>query len=261
MSDTPAELDVARHRARWWGVGALAAVTIAAVLGAYVVVIAAGQGRRLDTLTQVADQQNEVIGEVCQLAGGQVDAVTRARVACERVERGEPAVPVPAVATGERGPDGVGVGYTRQLDRCYIEVGLTNGAISRFGPFCGADGMAGTTGPTGPTGPSGPPGADGEQGDVGDTGRAGVGIADVRTAGGNPCFVEVVLDDGTVRAVGPLCGPPVGAYSVLRADGGTEDCARDGGADTAPRYRCTLATPPPTTTTTTTVTSPLLPRR
>lgn len=252
-------LDSTRRRARWWGATALGLVTLSAVFAAYVLVTAQRQDRQIDTLSRVADQQNQVIGQVCQIAGGQVGAAPQARVACERVERGEPAVPIPAAATGRPGadgPPGVGVDYTRQLDRCYIEVGLTNGASSRFGPFCGADGSIGPTGPTGPTGATGPsgepgrPGSTGEPGPTGIPGRPGVGIADVRTSPGNPCFVDVVLDNGTVRTVGPFCGPPVGEFNVTRPNGSAEHCAREGGPDTAPNYRCTVVSSPTDTVTT-----------
>jgi hypothetical protein len=149
------------------------------------------------------------------------------------------------------------VSYTRQLDRCFIEVGLTNGASNRFGPFCGTDGAIGPTGVPGPTGPvgtsgePGEPGVSGEPGRPGETGSRGIGIADVRRSA-NPCFVDVVLDDppGTVRTVGPFCGPPVGEYTAGHADGSAERCVRDGGPDTAPNYRCTLLVAPPVTTTT-----------
>ncbi|NUT90848.1 MAG: hypothetical protein HOY78_02345 [Saccharothrix sp.] len=221
-------------------------MTLALVFFAYVLIVADDQGEKIDTLAQVANRQNQVIGEVCQLAGGQVAAAPQARTACERVERGEPAVPLPVVVTGERGPEGVGVSYTRQLDRCYVEIGLTNGAASRFGPFCGDPGP---TGPTGPTGPSGEPGPTGEPGVTGLRGQPGTGVADVRISA-NPCFVDVVLDDSTIRTVGPFCGPPVGEFTVDRPDGSAERCTRDGGGDTAPHYRCAVVAPPSTTTTT-----------
>jgi hypothetical protein len=245
-----------QRRTRWWAAISVAALTPAIVLFAYVLIVADDQGEKIDTLAQVASRQNEVIGEVCQLAGGQVAAAPQARTACERVERGEPAVPIPVAITGERGPEGVGVSYTRQLDRCYVEIGLTSGAATRFGPFCGD---IGPTGPTGPTGPSGEPGATGQPGATGLPGRSGVGVAEVRVSTNNPCFVDVVLDDSSVRTVGPFCGPPAGEFSVDRPDGSTERCTRDGGGDTAPHYRCAVVTPPSTTTTTTT--TRLLPTR
>lgn len=269
-----ADVGRVRQRTQWWGAVALGLALAALGVGVVLSLGADEQDDRIDTLAQVVAQQNALFGEVCQIAGGQVDAARpAARTACERVERGEPAVPIPAVATGEPGTDGapgVGVSYTRQIDRCYIEVGLSNGASSRFGSFCGADGQVGPTGSPGPTGPTGPtgvsgqPGVDGDRGDPGVQGARGVGIADVRRSA-NPCFVDVVLDDAasTVRTVGPFCGPPVGEYTVEHADGSAERCARDGGADTAPNYRCVLVAPTVTTTvaptTTTTEDEPLLP--
>lgn len=254
------DVERGRQRTRWWGVGTLAMAGAALAVGVVLLVAVTQQGDRVDTLGQVTEEQNNLLGQVCRLAGGQVDVSPAARHACERVERGEPAVPVPSAVTGERGddgPPGVGVGYTRQIDRCFVEIGLTNGAVNRFGPFCGADGSIGPSGPPGPTGVSGQPGATGDPGEPGQEGPRGVGIADVRRAV-DPCFVDVVLDDvpATVRTVGPFCGPPVGEYTVQRADGSAERCVRDGGADTAPNYRCSVVTPAPPTTTT-----GLLPRR
>lgn len=244
--------DVARmrQRTRRWGAGTLAAAAVALTVGVYLMVNVDRQGERIDTLGQVVDRQNDLFAQVCRLAGGQVDTAPAAKDACERVERGEPAVPVPVAVTGEPGEPGVGVGYTRQLDRCFIEVGLTNGAVSRFGPFCGADGTIGPSGPPGPTGVSGQPGVSGEPGEPGRTGARGVSIADVRKSA-NSCFVDVVLDDAdaTVHTVGPFCGPPMGEYTMRRADGGTEWCRRDGGADTAPHYQCVMVTPTTTSAT------------
>lgn len=260
-----------RQRTHVWGWATLGMVALVLVAVGLLWSATRQQDARIDTLGQVITDQNDIVGQVCRIAGGQVDTAPAAKNACERVERGEPAVPIPAAVTGLPGADGVpgiGVSYTRQLDRCFIEVGLTNGAANRFGPFCGADGPTGAIGPTGPTGPSGAtgvsgqPGISGEPGRPGDPGARGVGIADVRRSA-NPCFVDVALDDaaGTVRTVGPFCGPPVGEFTVTRSDGSAERCVRDGGPDTAPNYRCTVLVEAPTTTTTLTTTTapPLLP--
>jgi hypothetical protein len=207
----------------------------------------------LGQLGAVVSQQNDLFRQVCQVAGGQVDKNPAAQQVCQRVQRGEPAVPAPAAAP----KDGVGIDYTRQLDRCYIEVGLTNHQVNKFGPFCGADGAPG---PTGETGASGVPGANGQDGatgapgPAGAQGQAGVGIASVATST-DRCYVDVTLTDSSVHTVGPFCGPPVGEYTMTLADGTGQHCVRDGGPDTAPNYTCTLVTP------TTTSASGLTPAR
>jgi hypothetical protein len=211
----------------------------------------------LGQLGAVVSQQNDLFRQVCEVAGGQVDKNPAAQQVCQRVQRGEPAVPAPAAAP----KDGVGIDYTRQLDRCYIEVGLTNHQVNKFGPFCGSDGAPGPTGQTGPTGPSGAPGANGQDGatgapgPAGAQGQAGVGIASVATSA-NRCYVDVTLTDSSVHTIGPFCGPPVGEYTMTLADGTQQHCVRDGGPDTAPNYTCTLVAP-----TTTTSASGLTPAR
>jgi hypothetical protein len=198
----------------------------------------------LGQLGAVVSQQNDLFRQVCEVAGGQVDKNPAAQQVCQRVQRGEPAVPTPAAVP----KDGVGIDYTRQLDRCYIEVGLTNHQVNRFGPFCGADGAPGPTGATGPAGPTGPTGDSGQDGPTGAAGptgaqgQPGVGIATVVTSSDH-CFVDVTLTDNTVHVVGPFCGPPVGEYTMTLADGTQQHCTRSGGADTAPNYTCTLVVP------------------
>lgn len=204
----------------------------------------------LDQLGAVVTQQNDLFRQVCQVAGGEVAKNPAAQQVCQRVQRGEPAVPTPVVAP----KDGVGIDYTRQLDRCYIEVGLTNHQVNKFGPFCGADGQPGPTGVTGPTGAAGPSGQDGAAGPTGAQGPAGIGIATVVTSPDH-CYVDVTLTDNSVHTVGPFCGPPVGEYTMTLADGTGQHCVRAGGPDTAPNYTCTLVTP------TTTSASGLTPAR
>jgi len=245
------DLKRAQRKSRTWGVVTTALLlTIGAVL-MYLVVITGQQDSRLTAFADVIDQQNNLYPQLCKLAGGQVNTDPAAREACARVERGEPAVPIPVVITGPAGPtgaNGVGIRRTRQLDRCFIEVELTNGAINQFGSFCGADGSVGPTGPTGISGETGQPGASGRRG------VPGVGVADVRTAN-NPCLVEVSLTDGTTRTVGPFCGPPLGEFTMTEQNGETKRCVRDGGSDAQPNYACrvepapTTTTPPPITST------------
>lgn len=254
--EDPPDMRRTQRRSRRWGISAAAGMLALVGLLAYLAVVSGQQTTRLTTLAGVIDRQNDLYGQVCKLAGGQVSTDPAAREACARVERGEPAVPIPVVVTGapgQKGDTGVGVFSTRQLDRCYIEVTLTNGVSTRFGPFCGTDGLIGPTGPVGPTGISGQPGATGESGVPGKRGSDGLGIATVRSAS-NPCLVDVVLTDDTTRTVGPFCGPPLGEFTMTDENGPTKRCVRDGGADSAPNYACrpvqtTTTTPAATTTT------------
>lgn len=252
-NDAPPDVQRAQRKSRTWGITAITLLLLVGVGLAYLVIANSQQDDRLSALAGVIDQQNNLYGQVCRLAGGQINTDPAAREACARVERGEPAVPIPVVVTGARGEEGdpgVGILYTRQIDRCFIEVMLTNGTAGRFGSFCGADGPIGPTGPTGPTGVSGEPGATGEPGKS-VKGDPGVGIATVRTAA-NPCLVEVVLTDGATRTVGPFCGPPLGEFTMTEENGQSKRCVRDGGSDTAPNYACrpvATSSPAPTTTT------------
>lgn len=242
ISEAPPDVRRAQHRSQAWGLVAVASLLIFSGFMVYLVITSQKQDSRISTLASVIDQQNNLYGQVCKLAGGQVSSDPAAKEACARVERGEPAVPIPVVVTGapgRNGEPGVGVLGTRQLDRCFIEVTLTNGISTRFGPFCGADGMIGPTGQPGPTGESGVPGH---------PGPGGLGIAAVRTAS-NPCLVDVVLTDDSTRTVGPFCGPPLGEFTMTEENGGVKRCVRDGGGDTAPNYTCRPVTPATTTTT------------
>lgn len=251
--EAPLEVRRAQRRSRSWG--AASAASLLVLVGVLVYIMASNQDQdvKLNTLASVINKQNDLYGQVCRLAGGQVDTDPAAREACARVQRGEPAVPIPVVITGAPGRDGqagasgIGIATTRQIDQCFIEVVLTNGSSSRFGSFCG---------PAGPTGVSGEPGPSGTPGEPGKAGRDGVGIATARTAA-NPCFVEVVLTDGTVQTVGPFCGPPVGEFTMSDEDGAVKRCLRDGGSDNAPNYSCrTIAGPPSSSSTAATTSSP-----
>lgn len=215
---------------------------------------------RADAYGGVLNEQNGVIEAQCEAAGPSVaQADVKAQQACENVSRGLPPVPLPEnVAPPADGADGIGISYTRQVDRCYVEVGLTDGSNSRFGPFCGAPGPTGPTGAsgsTGPTGPTGPSGENGTDGTDGEDAPPAVGIRDIQT---NGCMVDVVLTDDSVRTVGPFCGSPPGEYTEVRPDGSEKHCRRDGGADTSPRYVCTT-TEPTATEPTVTTTDELLP--
>lgn len=259
IAEAPPDVLRAQHKSRVWG--GLAVVLLLVVTGGliYLVVDSGQQDSRISTLAGVIDKQNNLYGQVCRLAGGQVDGDPAAREACARVERGEPAVPIPVVVTGapgQKGGDGIGISYTRQIDRCYIEVALTSGAVGRFGSFCGADGASGVPGPTGV---SGEPGASGQQGKPGLNGDPGVGVADVRTAD-NPCLVEIVLTNDITRTIGPFCGPPLGEFTMTEETGDVRRCVRDGGSDNQPNYACrSVAVTTTSTTTATTTTVDLIP--
>lgn len=237
-----------RRRTHFWG--ALLAAFMAAILigGALLYAMIHDNENKIDAQGQALANYDIVVGQMCDVAGGQVNTDPAAKTWCDRVARGEPAVPLPAGVVAQEGQPGVGVAYTRQVDRCYIEVGLTSGVSNRYGPFCGDPGPTGPTGATGPTGPTGEtglPGETGEAGPTGDrgaTGDQGVGIADVRA---NGCNVDVVLTDGTTKTVGPFCSP-FGSWTVTRPDGSVERCTRDGGQDSAPNYRCEIVSGPTT---------------
>lgn len=242
-----------RRRTHFWGALLAAFIAVFLIGGALLYTMIRDNEDQLDAQGQALANYDIVVGQMCDVAGGQVNTDPAAKTWCERVERGEPAVPLPAELQTQEGTPGVGVAYTRQVDRCYIEVGLTSGVSDQYGPFCGppgetgptgptgATGAPGSTGPAGPTGENGAPGADGTQGE---TGAQGVGIADVRASG---CNVDVVLTDGTVKTVGPFCSP-FGSWTVTRPDGSVERCTRDGGDDSAPNYRCEVISGPTTPT-------------
>lgn len=229
---TDAETTRARaiKRARGWAVvgGVFGALALAA--GAFLYGAATNRG-------YVIAQQNALIDSGCKLAGGKVAQDPELHTACTRIAQGKPAVPVDAIPPRD-GPRGVGIESARQVDRCYIEVVLTDGTRSRYGSFCGRNGQPGKAGPTGPTG------VPGTNGQPGGEGPPGVGVADVRADG---CNVVITLTDGSTRVVGPFCGPPVPEYTVNNPDGSAVHCRRDGGSDTAPVYTCEQTRPPATT--------------
>ncbi|HET9144140.1 hypothetical protein [Actinophytocola sp.] len=232
-----------RRRTHFWA--ALLAACLAALLigGSLLYSMIKTNENKIDAQGQALANYDIVVGQMCEVAGGQVNTDPAAKTWCARVQRGEPAVPLPADVATREGQPGIGVAYTRQVDRCYIEVGLTSGVSNRYGPFCGDPGPTGPSGPTGPTGPTGESGAagpTGDRGEKGDTGEQGVGIADVRA---NGCNVDVLLTDGTTRTVGPFCSP-FGSWTVTRPDGSVERCTRDGGEDSAPNYRCEIISGP-----------------
>lgn len=256
----PVDVVHSQRRVRRW---AVAGISFAAAVVIVLILLAVGNSgqdqqiaKNSQTITDqgsVITQQNALFRSVCQIAGGQVDTDPAAKVACERVARGELAVPAPPAVTGAAG---VGISYARQLDRCFVEIGLTSGSTSRFGPFCGDQGVSGATGPsgspgaTGPTGPTGTgvPGATGEAGAVGDQGPAGVGIAEVKPSA-DRCFVDISLTNGDTRTVGPFCGPPPSQFTMSGPQIGTQACVRAGGEDSNPNYSCSAVAPTESTET------------
>lgn len=257
MTTNDGRPDSAQGRMKLW----------AAVFGGMLLVIVGGAGgmwitansqeQRADGYGAVVGEQADVIEPLCKVAGSSVNRTDKkAREACANVSQGLPPVPIPTdVAPPQNGADGVGITYVRQVDRCFIEVGLSDRNGARFGPFCGLDGPVGLSGaagepgapgPSGENGVPGEPGKDGADGKDGVDGRDGISIRDIQT---NGCMIEITLTDDSVRTVGPFCGAPPGEYTEVRPDGSEKHCRRDGGADTAPRYVCSITG----TTTTTTV--------
>jgi hypothetical protein len=256
----PVDVAKSRRKTRVWG-AVLAALLALMVVGVGVALAGnISQDSQISTQGSVIEQQQALFVSVCKAAGGQVNSDAAAKAVCERVQRGESAVPAAAAVNGT---NGIGVSYVRQIDRCFVEIGLTSGSTSRVGSFCGdagptgasgqpgatgPTGAAGSTGPGGPTGDSGQPGATGAagmSGAVGPSGTNGVGITDVTTSADH-CYVDVALDNGTTRTVGPFCGAPLGAFTMSGPQIGQQQCSRDGGTDTMPNYTCT---PPEATTT------------
>jgi hypothetical protein len=228
----------AKRHARIWGVSGGVCTVLALLAGAFLYGQATASQTTASERGYVIDAQNSLIDSGCQIAGEQADRDPEFHEACTRVAQGKPAVPAAAGIIAPRdGKPGVGIASARRVNRCYVEVELTDGSRSRYGSFCGATGKPGKTGPAGPTGATGGPGADGSDG------AQGVGVADVMQSG---CNVEVTLTDGTSRTVGPFCGPPLPEYSVNRPDGSAVHCMRDGGSDTAPVYTCTQTRAPTT---------------
>jgi len=240
--DRPTSSASAPQRMRIWATVLGGALLLVIGAASALLITAANENDRANAYGGVLVDQNSVIKPLCEVAGPSVAAAgTEAQRGCENVSRGLPAVPLPTgVRPPENGTDGIGIAFTRQVDHCFVEVGLSDGTSSRFGPFCGEPGQVGPTGATGPTGPTGETGTPGETGASGENGRDGVGIRDIRT---NGCMVDIVLTDDSVRTVGPFCGYPPGEYTEVRQDGSEKHCTRDGGADTAPRYMCTTTAP------------------
>lgn len=257
---------VTRRRSHVSGAIALIGVVIVLVAIIFGYLINRNQNQQIATtsantsaLTSALNQQNAIIEQVCQIAGGQVSRNAQASEACGRVAAGQPAVPQPAAtgqpgangANGTNGANGIGIDHVEQDGTCYINVILTNHSTSRFGPFCGADGATGPSGADGATGASGAPGVDGKDGQNGADGKdgaQGVGIASI-TDSADRCYVTVALTNSTTQTIGPFCGSPAVEITMTLSGGIVQDCARSGGDDAHPAYSCSV--PAPTTTTTT----------
>lgn len=243
-SAPPVNVEHSKRKAQRWAVAGVAFATAIITVIVLLAIGDNGQDKQIAAQGDVITRQNALFRSVCQIAGGQVNTDPQAKEACERVARGEPAVSAPIAVTGAAG---VGISYARQLDRCFVEIGLTSGSTSRFGPFCGDQGVPGSIGPTGPAGPTGlpgetgAPGVTGSPGETGAAGPSGVGIASV-TPSADHCFVDIALTNGETRTVGPFCGPPVGKFRLSGPQMGTQDCVRDGGEDSYPFYTCAVVT-------------------
>lgn len=234
---TDADTTKAVKHARGWAIAGGAFGTLALAAGAFLYGHASASETAAADRGYVIAQQDSLIDSGCKLAGGKVEQDPELSTACTRIAQGKPAVPVDSIPPRDGSP-GVGIASARQVDRCYVEVVLTDGTHSRYGSFCGKDGRSGKVGPSGPTGV---PGTDGQ---AGQEGPSGIGVADVRADG---CNVVITLTDSSTRVVGPFCGPPVPEYTVNNPDGSAVHCRRDGGSDTAPVYTCEQTRPPATT--------------
>lgn len=258
--------EATRHRAR--RAGALSALGIAVVVLAalFSFVHNRGQDKEINANASTTQQlgglinsqsaalsaQNSIIGQVCRVAGGQVNRNTQAADACRRVAAGKPAVPTPSPLPAP--PAGVGIDFVGQDGPCFVDVVLTNHVVNRLGPLCGQPGATGpsgpagsigATGPTGAPGDTGQPGATGQPGDTGQPGNdgaPGVGITDVTTSS-DRCFVTVSLSDSSTRTLGPFCGAPAAAITLTLSDGSVQACSRSGGDDANPAYSCAVAPP------------------
>lgn len=89
-----------RARMRRWGIAAITGALLFVSLVVYTYLSNTGQDERirrneqkLTEQSQVITKQNEAIGQVCRVAGGEVDKDAQARLYCTRVESGLPAVP------------------------------------------------------------------------------------------------------------------------------------------------------------------------
>lgn len=245
---TDAEITRSKRHARTWAIAFLCLAS-SVLTGAILYVL--DNQNAVYAYGNAVNEGNAAIAPLCDAAGAKATVDANAQRACENVSSGRPAIPLPAdVASAAPGADGVGISSSRQVDRCYVEISLTNGARNRFGPFCGPRGSTGPSGPTGATGVTGATGAGGEVGPTGERGSDGtngqdaapaVSIREVRTSG---CMVDVIMTDGSTQTVGPFCGPPPSEQTRVYGDGSEERCTRDGGSDTAPRYACSVAPPP-----------------
>lgn len=237
---TRTEVEHSKRAMRAWAVVGLMAVT-ATVTGAIVYGFTS-KNEVVAYRDSVNYANNELLPPLCDAAGSRVTD-SDAQRACINISHGKPAIALPSTAAAQPSADDVGISYSRQLDRCYVEIGLTNGVRQRFGPLCGAQGKrgkAGKTGKTGATGPSGIPGVSGQDGENGQDAPPPVGIREVRTSG---CMVDVVFTDESVQTVGPFCGPTPTEQTRVYPDGSEERCTRAGGSDTAPRYNCAVTAP------------------
>lgn len=103
-TEAPPDVRRAQRNSRVWGALAIALLFGVCAGMTFLVVDNDQQDTKLTALTGVIDKQNDLYGQVCKLAGGQIGTDPAAREACARVGRGEPAVPIPVVVTVVSGP-------------------------------------------------------------------------------------------------------------------------------------------------------------
>ncbi len=107
-------------------------------------------------------------------------------------------------------------------------------------PVAGPAGPAGSPGLPGLPGVAGPPGEPGAPGEPGEPGPAGESIQGPPGDTGQAGSDGAPGTDGADGAPGTdgADGSPAASYTETFPDGSTRTCVRDGGEDTAPRYRC-----------------------
>ncbi len=110
-----------------------------------------------------------------------------------------------------------------------------------------ADPVAGPAGPPGSPGLPGAPGVQGRPGAPGLDGPPGPAGESIQGPAGENGTDGAPGADGADGAPG-MDGSPAASYTETFPDGSTRTCVRDGGEDTAPRYRCgEIVDPEPST--------------
>ncbi len=155
------------------------------------------------------------------------------------------------VVTGQRDATAARAAGLAQQIQVECAAGTLDGLICDEAGRVVADPVAGPAGPPGSPGLPGAPGIQGRPGEPGTPGLPGepgpAGESIQGPAGENGADGAPGEDgaDGADGAPG-MDGSPAASYTETFPDGSTRTCVRDGGEDTAPRYRCgEIADPEP----------------